>query len=87
MSLIRLDLFTGIMGTYTDTDVSAGCSVVNESGGLESMPWPVPSGAYFDLIANIYTMKTGMSELCRAGKQNFRTHSLYAGAEAGIAIV
>ncbi|STY78738.1 Temperature-sensitive hemagglutinin tsh autotransporter precursor [Klebsiella pneumoniae] len=84
--LDKLDLFTGIMGTYTDTDVSAGMfSGKTKSWGAGIYASGLlPSGAYFDLIAK-YIHNENRYELsfAGAGKQNFRTHSLYAGAEAG----
>ncbi|WP_149451898.1 autotransporter outer membrane beta-barrel domain-containing protein, partial [Escherichia albertii] len=43
-----------------------------------------PSGAYFDLIAKyIHNENKYDLNFAGAGKQNFSTHSLYAGAEVG----
>lgn len=84
--LDKLNLFTGVMATYTDTDVSAGMfSGETKSWGAGIYASGLfPSGAYFDLIAK-YIHNENRYELnfAGAGKQNFRTHSLYAGAEVG----
>lgn len=84
--LDNLDLFTGVMATYTDTDASAGLY----SGNTKSWGAGVyasglfRSGAYFDLIAKyIHNENKYDLNFAGAGKQNFRSHSLYAGAEVG----
>ena len=81
-----MDLFTGVMATYTDTDASAGLY----SGNTKSWGAGVyasglfRSGAYFDLIAKyIHNENKYDLNFAGAGKQNFRSHSLYAGAEVG----
>ncbi|WP_137653830.1 S6 family peptidase [Escherichia albertii] len=81
-----MDLFTGVMATYTDTDASAGLysgKTKSWGGGLYASGL-FPSGAYFDLIAKyIHNENKYDLNFAGAGKQNFSTHSLYAGAEVG----
>ncbi|HFP5151014.1 TPA: S6 family peptidase [Escherichia coli] len=84
--LDNMDLFSGAMVTYTDTDSSARMF----SGKTKSWGTGVyasglfPSGAYFDLTAKyIHNDNQYNLNFSGSGKQNFRTHSLYAGAEVG----
>lgn len=84
--LDNMNLFTGMMTTYTDTDAVAG----TYSGNTKSWGAGVyasglfPSGAYFDLIAKyIHNENKYDLNFAGAGKQKYRTHSLYAGAEIG----
>ncbi|HDS5995185.1 TPA: autotransporter outer membrane beta-barrel domain-containing protein [Escherichia coli] len=81
-----MDLFTGVMATYTDTDASAGLysgKTKSWGGGLYASGL-FRSGAYFDLIAKyIHNENKYDLNFAGAGKQNFRSHSLYAGAEVG----
>ncbi|HAL3321801.1 TPA: autotransporter outer membrane beta-barrel domain-containing protein [Escherichia coli] len=82
----NMDLFTGVMTTYTNTDASAGLySGKTKSWGAGLYASGLfPSGAYFDLIAKyIHNENKYDLNFAGAGKQNFRTHSLYAGAEVG----
>ncbi|MBB8471541.1 autotransporter outer membrane beta-barrel domain-containing protein [Escherichia coli] len=82
----NMDLFTGVMATYTDTNSSAGLysgKTKSWGGGLYASGL-FRSGAYFDLIAKyIHNENKYDLNFAGAGKQNFRTHSLYAGAEVG----
>ncbi|EGM7734944.1 autotransporter outer membrane beta-barrel domain-containing protein, partial [Escherichia albertii] len=81
-----MELFTGVMATYTDTDASAGLysgKTKSWGGGLYASGL-FSSGAYFDLIAKyIHNENKYDLNFAGAGKQNFSTHSLYAGAEVG----
>lgn len=81
-----MDLFTGVMATYTDTDASSGQysgKTKSWGGGLYASGL-FRSGAYFDLIAKyIHNENKYDLNFAGAGKQNFRNHSLYAGAEVG----
>ncbi|HED5924056.1 TPA: autotransporter outer membrane beta-barrel domain-containing protein [Escherichia coli] len=81
-----MDLFTGVMATYTDTDASAGLysgKTKSWGSGLYASGL-FRSGAYFDLIAKyIHNENKYDLNFAGAGKQNFRSHSLYAGAEVG----
>lgn len=81
-----MDLFTGVMATYTDTDASAGLysGKTKSWGGGFYASGLFRSGAYFDLIAKyIHNENKYDLNFAGAGKQNFRSHSLYAGAEVG----
>ena len=81
-----MDLFTGVMATYTDTDASAGLysGETKSWGGGFYASGLFRSGAYFDLIAKyIHNENKYDLNFAGAGKQNFRSHSLYAGAEVG----
>lgn len=82
----NMDLFTGVMATYTDTAASAGLysgETKSWGGGLYASGL-FQSGAYFDLIAKyIHNENKYDLNFVGAGKQSFRTHSLYAGAEIG----
>lgn len=81
-----MDLFTGVMATYTDTDASAGLysGKTKSWGGGFYASGLFRSGAYFDVIAKyIHNENKYDLNFAGAGKQNFRSHSLYAGAEVG----
>ena len=81
-----MDLFTGVMATYTDTDASADLysGKTKSWGGGFYASGLFRSGAYFDLIAKyIHNENKYDLNFAGAGKQNFRSHSLYAGAEVG----
>lgn len=79
-----MDLFTGVMATYTDTDASADLysGKTKSWGGGFYASGLFRSGAYFDVIAKyIHNENKYDLNFAGAGKQNFRSHSLYAGAE------
>ncbi|APK46681.1 TPA: temperature-sensitive protease autotransporter hemagglutinin Tsh [Escherichia coli] len=81
-----MDLFTGVMATYTDTDASADLysGKTKSWGGGFYASGLFRSGAYFDVIAKyIHNENKYDLNFAGAGKQNFRSHSLYAGAEVG----
>ncbi|HCP9844257.1 TPA: hemoglobin-binding protease autotransporter Hbp, partial [Escherichia coli] len=78
-----MDLFTGVMATYTDTDASADLysGKTKSWGGGFYASGLFRSGAYFDVIAKyIHNENKYDLNFAGAGKQNFRSHSLYAGA-------
>lgn len=76
-----MDLFTGVMATYTDTDASADLysGKTKSWGGGFYASGLFRSGAYFDVIAKyIHNENKYDLNFAGAGKQNFRSHSLYA---------
>ncbi|HAN3933986.1 TPA: temperature-sensitive protease autotransporter hemagglutinin Tsh, partial [Escherichia coli] len=75
-----MDLFTGVMATYTDTDASADLysGKTKSWGGGFYASGLFRSGAYFDVIAKyIHNENKYDLNFAGAGKQNFRSHSLY----------
>ncbi|HFV4104840.1 TPA: temperature-sensitive protease autotransporter hemagglutinin Tsh/Hbp, partial [Escherichia coli] len=74
-----MDLFTGVMATYTDTDASADLysGKTKSWGGGFYASGLFRSGAYFDVIAKyIHNENKYDLNFAGAGKQNFRSHSL-----------
>ncbi|HAK0597836.1 TPA: S6 family peptidase [Salmonella enterica subsp. enterica serovar Singapore] len=81
-----VDLFTGALMTYTDSNASSHAfsgKTKSVGGGLYASAH-FDSGAYFDLIGkylhhdNRYT-----ASFASLGKKNYNSHSWYAGAEVG----
>ncbi|KNS36710.1 autotransporter, partial [Salmonella enterica subsp. enterica serovar Heidelberg] len=71
-----MDLFTGVMATYTDTDASADLysGKTKSWGGGFYASGLFRSGAYFDVIAKyIHNENKYDLNFAGAGKQNFRT--------------
>ncbi|EPH3086224.1 MULTISPECIES: S6 family peptidase [Enterobacteriaceae] len=86
--LNNMNLFTGLMTTYTNTDISTSTALY--SGNTKSWGFGVyasglfPSGGYFDLIAKyIYNKNNYRLDFLGAGIQKFHSHTLYAGTEVG----
>lgn len=81
-----VDLFTGVMMTYTDSSANSQAfsgKTQSVGGGLYASAL-FDSGAYIDLIGKyIHHNNEYTGNFAGLGKKHYGSHSLYAGAEVG----
>ncbi|ENN7607318.1 autotransporter outer membrane beta-barrel domain-containing protein [Escherichia coli] len=84
--LDNMDLFTGVLLTYTDSDASSHVfrgKTKSVGGGLYASAL-FNSGAYFDLIGKyLHDDNQYTADFASLGAKNYSSHSWYAGAEVG----